>query len=116
MTVGSPEVRAAVDTVAFYDRAACGFDQQVVGLACNRTTRDAFRVRVSDLAGSGATILDFGCGTGIDAAWYASRGYRVIAYDVSAGMVDVLRSRCADAIALGRILPSSATWTTSRPR
>src|SRR5215218_8882724 len=105
MTVGSPSVRAAIDTVAFYDRTASQYDQQVDGLAYNRATRDVFRARVSDLAGPGATILDFGCGTGTDAAWYASRGHRVVAYDVSAGMVDVLRSRCADAIALVRILP-----------
>jgi SAM-dependent methyltransferase len=105
MTVGSPTVGAAVDTVAFYDRTASEYDHQVDGLAYNRTTRDAFRTRVSELAGPAATILDFGCGTGTDAAWYASRGHRVIAYDVSAGMVDVLRSRCSDAIANSRILP-----------
>ena len=32
------------------------------------------------------TLLDFGCGTGIDALAYAQKGYRVLAYDNSPGM------------------------------
>jgi ubiquinone/menaquinone biosynthesis C-methylase UbiE len=54
---------------------------------------------VSALVGTGGTILDFGCGTGTDAAWYAERGHRVVAYDVSSGMVEVLREQLAEAIA-----------------
>ena len=92
-------------TVAFYDRTAADYDRQVDGHAENRSIRAAFRTRVSELAGSSATILDFGCGTGTDAAWYAEQGHRVIAYDVSPGMMDVLRERCAEAIARGRVVP-----------
>jgi SAM-dependent methyltransferase len=92
-------------TASYYDRTAAAYDAQVDGLADNRAIRDAFRSRVAMLAGAGRTILDFGCGTGIDAAWYAERGHRVIAYDISPAMLKVLRSRCVDAIARGAVIP-----------
>jgi SAM-dependent methyltransferase len=97
---------------AYYDRIAADYDVQVDGLAANRAMREAFRARVSELAGVSGTILDFGCGTGTDAAWYAARGHRVFAYDVSAGMVAMLRARSADAIAEGRIVPIVGDPTT----
>jgi SAM-dependent methyltransferase len=92
-------------TTAYYDRVAADYDQQVDGLPVNRILRDGFRAHVSRLAGHASAILDFGCGTGSDAAWYAARGHRVVAYDSSAGMLDVLRVRCATEIADGRVLP-----------
>jgi SAM-dependent methyltransferase len=96
-------------TSAYYDRTASTYDDQVDGLALNRAMREAFCARVSALAGPSGRVLDFGCGTGTDAAWYAARGHSVIAYDISAGMVDMLRVRCADAIAQGRIAPVVGT-------
>jgi len=95
----------ALRTSAYYDRIARAYDDQVDGIAINRTMRDAFRARVSALAGPTGRVLDFGCGTGTDAEWYAAQGHQVIAYDISPGMVDVLRTRCAGAIAEGRIVP-----------
>ena len=88
-----------------YDRIAGQYDDQVDGLPLNRVMREAFRQRVASLVQPGGTILDFGCGTGTDAAWYAALGYRVIAYDISPAMVDVLRARCEDDIARGHIVP-----------
>jgi ubiquinone/menaquinone biosynthesis C-methylase UbiE len=35
----------------------------------------------------GARLLDIGCGTGIDARYFATRGYRVCAIDPSGGMI-----------------------------
>ena len=75
------------------------------GLAENRAIRGAFRGRVSALAGPSGSVLDFGCGTGSDAHWYAAHGHPVVAYDISPGMVDELRVRCADYILAGRITP-----------
>jgi SAM-dependent methyltransferase len=94
-------------TAAYYDRTAVDYDGQVDGSESNRSLRAAFRARVSALAGPGGTILDFGCGTGIDAAWYVGHGHRVIAYDISVGMLDVLRARCAAALASGRVITVS---------
>lgn len=96
-------------TAAYYDRIAPSYDAQVDGDSRNRAMRDAFRTRASTLARMGGTILDFGCGTGNDAAWYAARGHRVVAYDVSPGMVDELRARSARDVAHGRIVPVAGT-------
>lgn len=94
------------DTIArFYDAAATGYDALVDGRDNNVAVRLSFCERVASIAGPGGHILDFGCGTGTDAAWYAARGHRVIAYDVSAGMVDVLRQRCRSEIEAGLITP-----------
>jgi SAM-dependent methyltransferase len=90
-------------TAEFYDRTAAQYDSQVGGAADTVRLRESFRQRVSAMAGPGTTILDFGCGTGTDAAWYASQGHAVIAYDISEGMLDVLRRSCSAAIAAGRI-------------
>ncbi len=49
----------------------------------------------------GARLLDLGCGTGIDAAEFARRGYHVLATDWSSRMVDRTRSRAL----LGAIRP-----------
>jgi SAM-dependent methyltransferase len=90
-------------TAKFYDLAAARYDAEVDGEPKNASIRDAFRTRVSAIAGRGALILDFGCGTGTDAAWYVARGHRVIAYDLAPRMVDALRIRCQAEIEAGLI-------------
>ena len=99
-------------TASFYDSVAARYDAEVDGLNANTQLREAFRRRVSAMAGTGRSILDFGCGTGADAAWYASQGHRVIAYDISSGMVDLLRARCAVGIANEVVVPLSGELVT----
>ncbi|MES2178530.1 MAG: methyltransferase domain-containing protein [Gemmatimonadota bacterium] len=103
MTYGTRE--EAEQTARYYDAIAARYDADVDGVARNVTAREAFCRRVSAIAGPRGTLLDFGCGTGIDAAWYAARGHQVIAYDISRGMVNLLRTRCAAEIAAGVIAP-----------
>ena len=90
-------------TASFYDAIAARYDAEVDGSAENTNVRSAFQRRATAITGAGRPILDFGCGTGADAAWYAARGHRVIAYDISAEMVAGLRERCASEIASGAI-------------
>lgn len=45
----------------------------------------------------GSRLLDLGCGTGIDAAEFAQRGYEVVASDWSPQMVERTRARAAAA-------------------
>jgi SAM-dependent methyltransferase len=45
----------------------------------------------------GSRLLDLGCGTGLDAAEFARRGFRVVATDWSAQMIERTRARARDA-------------------
>jgi SAM-dependent methyltransferase len=90
-------------TASFYDAIAARYDAEMNDGTENAKVRSAFQRRVTAIAGHGRPILDFGCGTGADAEWYVARGHRVIAYDISAGMVAGLRERCPSEIADGAI-------------
>jgi SAM-dependent methyltransferase len=94
---------------AFHDRVAPNYDARVSG-ANDVLARRAFQELVARFVPSGATILDFGCGTGIDALAYARQGYRVLAYDNSPGMVAQLEQRCATQIATGQITARGAEY------
>jgi 2-polyprenyl-3-methyl-5-hydroxy-6-metoxy-1,4-benzoquinol methylase len=56
--------------------------EQITAGESDRRARAAFRDLVLSIAQPGATLFDFGCGTGMDARFYAERGFRVLAYDV----------------------------------
>jgi len=81
----SPHVTPDDLTARFYDAVAADYDALVDGRIDNVEMRLSFCERVVSVAGPGWVILDFGCGTGTDAAWYAAHGHRVMAYDVSPG-------------------------------
>lgn len=73
--------------------------------------RDAFRQLVVDTVGSGV-LLDFGCGTGTDAAWYAQHGFRVLAYDNSQGMVEQAERNHAKLIENGKLTVYCSDYVT----
>jgi SAM-dependent methyltransferase len=70
----------------------------------DRRAREAFCDLVVSLAAPGATLLDFGSGTGIDARFYAARGFIVRAYDVDADMCDYFEAHSRQEIQEGRIM------------
>lgn len=74
--------------------------------------RKAFQDLVAEHVAAGSTILDFGCGTGLDAFDYAQRGYRVLAYDHSAGMVAQLKERCRSMIDAGNVAASAGGYAS----
>jgi cyclopropane fatty-acyl-phospholipid synthase-like methyltransferase len=100
-------------SAAFYDGIAGGYDAQMAGEGDARI-RAAFWAFVEARVPRGARLLDFGCGTGVDAARYASEGYRVLAYDNSHAMLDGLRRRCAGEITRGEVDAWSAPYETFR--
>ena len=95
---------------AFYDELAAHYDAHLTN-PHDALARSAFQDLVARYVASGSTLLDFGCGTGVDALEYARRGYRVLAYDNSAGMVAELERRCRNEIAVGAILPHSTGYS-----
>src|SRR5215831_14385175 len=96
---------------AFYDDLASHYDLHLTN-RYDVLAREAFQDLVSRYVPLGSTVLDFGCGTGVDALDYAHRGYRVLAYDNSAGMVAELERRCRHEIARGAILPYAGDYST----
>jgi SAM-dependent methyltransferase len=94
---------------AFHNRVAPSYDARVSG-PNEVLARKAFQALVARYVPAGSTLLDFGCGTGLDAMEYARLGYRVLAYDNSRGMVAQLEQRCAAQIASGRISTSDAAY------
>lgn len=77
-----------------FDAQADRYDQ-VAESALGR----ALRARVHELLAGhiapGDTVVDLGCGSGIDAAWLAPQVGSVQAFDASAEMVALTRRRCA---------------------
>jgi SAM-dependent methyltransferase len=98
------------DDAAFFDALAPRYDAILTSAPLDRWTRRAFQTLVAETVPRGSLLLDFGCGTGLDAAWYAGRGYRVLGYDISEGMLDQLRRRCASEIAAGTVVPVGAPF------
>jgi SAM-dependent methyltransferase len=76
---------------------------QITAHESDRRARAAFRDRVLGIASQGATVFDFGCGTGLDARFYAERGLRVFAYDADPQMCEFFRVHCRDLIDAGRV-------------
>ena len=90
----------ASKSALYFDAIAPHYDED---LARDTWTRSAFHQLVMQYVPPGSLVLDFGCGTGTDAAWYASQGLRVAACDVSAGMLAELEKKCSAEIASGTI-------------
>ena len=100
-----------VQNAAFHDELAPRYDAHLTNSPYNILAREAFVELVTGCVSPGSTLLDFGCGTGIDAFQYAQKGYRVLAYDNSPGMVAQLERRCKAGIASGEI----TAWSEDYP-
>lgn len=92
----------ATKSALHYDAIAPRYDEH---LATDTWIRGAFHDLVLQYVPAGSLMLDFGCGTGTDALWYAKNGRRVIACDVSAGMMAELEKKCRAQIVGGKIMP-----------
>ncbi|MDA1094438.1 MAG: class I SAM-dependent methyltransferase [Acidobacteria bacterium] len=87
----------------FYDRWGDRYDDEM-STPLAREVRRAFWGQLDRFAPAEARVLDFGCGTGVDAEHYALSGKTVVAYDVSASMLTRLRERCAAYVEAGRVV------------
>lgn len=70
----------------------------------DRSARAAFHNLVLRIARPDAALFDFGAGPGIDARFYAERGFKVGAYDVDRGMCDYFSVHCHEFIQTGQIV------------
>ncbi|HET8627667.1 MAG TPA: class I SAM-dependent methyltransferase [Thermomicrobiales bacterium] len=95
-TAGAGATAAALeDTRRAFDGVAAEYDGPLGNNALIRRMRARVRRELIATFPPGARLLDLGCGTGLDAAYLAARGYRVVATDWSPGMVARTRERAA---------------------
>ena len=75
-----------------YDATATDYDRQVQG---DGWMRQVLWDRYARLFRAGQTVLDLGCGTGIDAVFLGQRGLRVVGIDASPAMIAQARGKVA---------------------
>jgi SAM-dependent methyltransferase len=88
------------EAVRYYNGISGEYDRMLVA---DWRIRKAFHQLVLSRVPRGSLIFDFGCGTGIDAAVYADRGYRVLAWDPSRTMREQASLRCERHVRAGRV-------------
>jgi ubiquinone/menaquinone biosynthesis C-methylase UbiE len=85
-----------IDTQQAFDSVASAYDGPIGNNALiQRMRRQLWRAVERELP-AGSRLLDLGCGTGLDAAHLAERGYHVVATDWSTSMVERTRARVAE--------------------
>jgi ubiquinone/menaquinone biosynthesis C-methylase UbiE len=85
----TPESSVAGDVAAAYNRWSSQYDSDD-----NRTRDlDAQVVRTAALNLRGHAVLELGCGTGKNTAWFAAKARHVIAMDFSPGMLSVAETQ-----------------------
>jgi len=77
--------------------------KRITALELNRRVRSAYQDLVLRIAPAGAALFDFGAGPGIDARFFAERGFTVGAYDVDPEMREFFAAHCRDFMDSGRI-------------
>lgn len=85
-----------LDTQRAFDSIAAGYDDALAANAVIHAMRQRTRAAVVDSVPPGSRLLDLGCGSGRDAAWFGRRGYRVVAIDWSPEMVRQARRHVAE--------------------
>ena len=81
--------------------AGAEYFRQITSLEADRRARSAFQDLVLRIAPPGAALFDFGAGPGIDARFFAERGFAVRAYDVDPKMREFFTAYCRDLIDSG---------------
>ena len=84
-----------LDTQRAFDSVAADYDGPRGNNELIQRMRVTLWETVQGLFPAGSHLVDLGCGTGLDAAEFARRGYRVLATDWSPRMVERTRERAA---------------------
>lgn len=79
-----------------FDSLAGSYDDSFTHSPIGRYLRQQVQTRLSKHFHADDYVLELGCGTGEDALWLAERGVRVLATDVSGGMLAAARQKCAN--------------------
>jgi ubiquinone/menaquinone biosynthesis C-methylase UbiE len=92
-------MQQAFDTVAqSYDAS---FTHSVIGIAQRNVVWSYFESNVS--SNDELNILELNCGTGEDALWFAKKGHKVLATDISEKMLEITQEKIHEANLLSRV-------------
>ena len=83
--------------------AGAQYVSQINADESDRRARTAFRDLVLSVAPPGARLFDFGAGPGIDARFFAERGFTIDAYDIDPDMREYFAAHCRDLVDAGRV-------------
>lgn len=97
-----------------FDDRAVGYDD-IAQSALGSELRQRVHSVVAPLVNFSSAVADLGCGTGIDAAWFATRVSSVAAYDASAEMTRLAEERCGDRANVNVIQADVATLELAEP-
>jgi len=79
-------------TAAFFDSAAPYYDEAFTNSEIGKLQRSrVLNYLISILPNNSLNILELNCGTGADAIWFAKKGYKVWATDISEKMIQIGR-------------------------
>ena len=92
------------------NHAGAGYVEAITGSASDLRARAAFQDLVLRIARPGAALFDFGAGPGLDARFYAERGFTVAAYDVDPEMREYFCVHCRDLMQEGQVALDGGTY------
>jgi SAM-dependent methyltransferase len=84
--------------------AGAEYVRHITSSESDRRARSAFQDLVLRIAPPGAALFDFGAGPGIDARFFAERGFTIEAYDVDPRMREFFAEYCSDLLDSGRVV------------
>lgn len=82
---------------AAFDSAAARYDQEFTESVTGRAQRALVRGQLARVLRRPSEVFELNCGTGADALWLAGQGHRVLATDISPGMVARVEARATGA-------------------
>jgi SAM-dependent methyltransferase len=96
---------ASLAGLGYVERTLAGAEyfKYITSVESDCRTRAAFHDLVSRIVRPGAALFDFGAGAGIDARFFAERGFTVEAYDIDPRMREFFAEYCRDLLETGRI-------------
>ena len=90
--------------------AGAEYVRQIDENESDRRARSTFREIVLSIAPPGGALFDFGAGPGLDARFFAERGFTVGAYDVDPRMREFFADHCRNFIDSGRVTLDRGTY------
>jgi hypothetical protein len=84
--------------------------EAITALPSDRLARSTFQDLVVRIASPDALLFDFGAGPGIDARFYAERGFAVGAYDADPQMCEHFDLHCREFIDAGQIVLNRGSY------